>query len=200
MEDPAGVIEFSGTVGRRPRSRLAGAFPWPFVGTAVILSTLVVLTPALFNGALAAGSFLTAADLIVDRVAGTGVTHFYVRGVGSSVRYQSISVGIATGFAWNGGSPTLPTTWNWTNESEVLELGLNSSANPVALNVSAVYAGDAHYAGILAFEVSGTGSSETLAIVVFPSTSGMYAPTAPLSLSQLPEPLALEDFGSGSPP
>jgi hypothetical protein len=197
------VIEFSGTVVRRPRGRLAGAFPWPFVGTAVILSTLVVLTPALFDGALSAGSFLTGADLIVDRVADTGATNFYVRGVDSSVRYQSISVGIASGFSWNGGTPPLPTAWSWTNESEVLELGVNASANPVAINVTAVYSGGgsmACYAGVLAFYVSGSGSGETLSIYVYSSTSGMYAPSTPLSLSQLPEPLALEDFGTGCPP
>ncbi len=194
--------EFPGTIGRRPRGRLYGAFPWPFVGTAVILSALVVLTPVLFSSGAPSPGFLTAADLIVDRVTGANVTHFYVRAVGSTVRYQSISVGIATGFAWNGGRVTFPSSWTWTNESDVLELGLNSSGNPIALNVTVEYAAGgsvAYYAGVLAFDLAGTGSGETLSIAVSPTTAGVFAPSS-LSVGQLPEPIGLQDFGDRSPP
>ncbi|MGP8110686.1 MAG: hypothetical protein ACLQD9_08310 [Thermoplasmata archaeon] len=190
-------------LGRRSRGRLAGAFPWPFVGTAVILSVLIVLTPVLFsNGPPAPGSLEAQAVLVVDRVSGPGTTHFYVRAVGSTVRYDSISIGLATGFAWNGGNPAWPTNWTWTNETQVLELGASSTQNPVAIDVTAVYAVSgavADYAGILAFYVSGSGSGETLSIAVSSNTPGVSAPSS-VPDSQLPEPLSLQDFGSGSPP
>jgi hypothetical protein len=196
------VIENDLALGRRSRSRLAGAFPWPFVGTAVILSVLILLTPVLIsNGPPAPGSLEAQAVVIVDRVAGSGTTHFYVRAVGSSVRYDSISIGLATGFAWDGGSFAWATSWTWANETDVLELGANSTQNPVAINVTAVYrvgAAVADYSGIMAFYVSGSGSGESLSIVVSPYTPGVSAPSS-VPDSQLPEPLPLQDFGSGSP-
>ncbi len=190
-------------IGRRSHGRFASAFPWPFVGTAVILSVLVLLTPVLIsNGPPAPGSLEAQAVLIVDRASGSGTTHFYVRAVGSSVRYDSISIGVASGFAWNGGSFAWPTNWTWTNETQVLELGANSTQNPVAINITAVYAVSgavADYAGILAFYVSGSGSGETLSIAVSSDTPGVSAPSS-VPDSQLPEPLPLQDFGSGGPP
>ena len=203
MEDGFRMNGVGASVGRGARRRLAGAFPWPFVGTAVILSALIVLTPVLFSsGPPAPGSLLTEADLIVDQVPGSGTTHFYVRAVGESVRYDNISIGIASGFSWNGGSFAWPTAWNWTNQSDVLELAVNSTQNPVAVTVTAVYrvgVAVADYAGIVAFYVSGTGGGEKLSIVVSSSTPGVSAPSSVL-VNQLPEPLSLQNFGSGSPP
>jgi len=198
------MSEYPVALRRRPRRPLAGAFPWPFVGTAVILSTLVVLTPVLFTNGGLAGSFLTAADLIVDRVAGNNSTHFYVRGVDSTVRYKEIEVGIATGFNWSDLTPTSgwPTNWTWTDLSDVLEVALNSTADTIAINVTVLFSNGGtivNYAGIVAIDVSGTDPGTTLSLLVSHRTSGMYAPST-LNLGQLPEPLALQNFGSGSPP
>ena len=162
--------------------RLGRFFPWPLVGTAAVLVVLILLTPALVSsGSPAAGSLLTQAELIVDRAPGSNITHFYVRGLGV-VRYASISIGLVTGQNWSS-LAAAPRPWaNWTNGTDVIELGAPTTSNPVAINVTAHYVygtGSALYVGVFAFNVTST----TLEIRSFTSAIG---PLGPEPLSNLP--------------
>lgn len=184
--------------------RVRGLFPVPFVGLAILLITLILLTPVLFaNGPPAPGSLLAQAELIIDRVPSSAMTDFYVRAVGTTVRYDSITLGLATNFAWSGGYPSGPLNWStWHNGTGVLEVSLASGSGTLALNVTAVYTaggGTADYAALIALNVSGPATSQSIALAVSSSTPGVSAP-ATISTDNLPLTLFLQDFGSGGAP
>jgi len=115
-------------------------FPWPFVGAAVLLAVLIFLTPNLVAsvGSPAAGSLATQAELVIDRVVDGNTTHFYVHSLGT-VRYDYILVQLDTSVPW---PPPPRSALNFTNESyepSTLESLTSTTANPVAINVTAKY-------------------------------------------------------------
>jgi hypothetical protein len=113
---------------------------WPFVGVVVLLLVLIVLTPNLINaGGPSAGSLETQAVLVVDRVTGSNVTHFYVHGLGTA-RYVSISVALARPALWP--APARASLLNWTNvsfDTQTLGVTVRTTADPVGVNVTATY-------------------------------------------------------------
>lgn len=184
------------------RMQLGDYIPWPFVGVTVLLVVFILVTPVLLSIGSAPG-ITSEAELIVDRVAGEPNLHFYVRALGSTDRYAEIRLGLADDFGWDGsgGVPWSTLVWGaWTNESDVLELSLNSSANPVAVNVTALFVssgGNALYVGILAFFVSGSSTSgETL--FAASQTSGVAVPASTaVSNSTLPLTILLVTSSTG---
>lgn len=185
-----------------PRSRVLEVFPYPFVGTFVILIALVLLTPVLFSNGSLPPSFLTRAVLLVDRVGGPNATSdFFVTSVALTAVYARIDIGVATGFAWNNGTVVWPTNFSWQNVTQRPIASVSVSGNPAAIEVIALYTAggsSVEYAGILAFNVTGSGASEAIAFAVSPLTSSVTVPT-PLLVSDLPVVVALQNFGSGGP-
>jgi hypothetical protein len=124
----------------RPRDRLGNAFPVPFVGVAVLLLLLILVTPNLLStGPPAAGSLSATAEFVVDRVPGSNLTHVYIYGL-STVRYTVIRLHVATNVSWP--APGDTRGFNWTqgaNATNALVLAYDTSASPVAFNVTAVY-------------------------------------------------------------
>jgi hypothetical protein len=174
-----------------------GWFPWPFVGVSVILAVLVLVTPVLIgSGPPAPGSIFTQGEFDVDRAPGGNTTNFYVHALSETVRYSSISIGIATDFTFSNGSfPTTPLDWSWTNGTGLLELGVEIPQVPggsVAVNVSAEYVsgGTAYYGGLFAFGLFNGSSGDSLSIAISPSTPGIGAPSSVL-VSDLPLSIAL---------
>ena len=165
--------------------------PWPFVGVAVLLVILILVTPILLStGTHPAPGVLTEAILVVDRVPGENLTFFYVLAYGEAIRYSGVRVGVADDFGWNGGS----VNWSglrWTtyhNVSNTVAVPFNSSSNPVAVNVSAHYlssAGNALYVGELAFYVGQSSSGAT--VYSSSATPGVFAP-APTPVSNSTQP------------
>lgn len=143
-----------------------GAYaPWPFVGATTLLLVLIVLTPALISLGQPAPGILTQAELGVDRVVGSSVINFYVRALGGSVRYAEIWTGVdenMTEINWTGSGPLNWTRLHFTrfsNGTDLVLLGFNSSANPVAVNVTACYvsgSGDELYRAEVVFFVGST--------------------------------------------
>ena len=147
-----------------------GAYaPWPFVGATALLLILIVLTPTLISIEQPAPGILTQAYLEVDRVSGANGTHFYIRAEGATVRYATVSAGVDENtFNWSGTGPL-----NWTalrfdrywNDTNVVLLDFYSTADPIAVNVSACYvssSGNEFYWGELAFYAGYTSRGETL--------------------------------------
>jgi hypothetical protein len=184
--------------------RLRRYAPLPLVAVTVLLLVLILITPVLISTGQPAPGILTQADLIVDRVSGNGTMHFYVTGVGTTTRYTSIWVGVAIGFNWTatGPVPWSKLNWtNWQNESDVITVVVATTANPVALNVTAYYVspgGSAVYAGIVAFYVSISPGSEVLNSAS--ATSGVTVlGSQPVDNSTLPYPIPLAKVASGGP-
>ena len=166
--------------------RLGTFFPWPLVGVALLLVALIVFTPVLLS--TASGPYYTQAVLVVDRVAGPNLTtNFYVHAIGGTVRYQTISMAIAYGFNWSGGFPSENLSWyDWENLTDALEYSYYAPFNPVVVAVTATYVSGSTtsaYSGVLAFYVSGLGTShEVLNAVTAPGSSGVtVAPSTPVS-------------------
>ncbi len=183
--------------------QLRALFPWPLVGVALVLATMIVLTPVIF-GPLLPGSLETTAELLVDHPTDSGPMNFYVRAYDATVRYDSISIAYATGFAWTGAYPSGPLNWTgWQNGSNVLSLQLlGVGVNPVAINVSVLYTyggASALYVGLLAFDWSLSGSTYSILAAVSPLTPGVSVPGATDSGS-LPLVIYLQNFGAGPSP
>lgn len=171
-----------------------GAYaPWPFVGATALLLVLILLTPALISLGQPAPGILTQAELGVDQAPSATVLNFYVRPLGTTVRYSNISAGIdenASNINWTGSGPFNWTRLNFTrfsNASDVLLMGFSSSANPVAVNVTACYesgSGDELYYGeVVFFAVSSpTGGSRLYAAT---NTPGVTVPGS-IAISDLP--------------
>jgi len=170
------------------RTRWYRYFPMPWVGFAVLLLALIILTPVIVTtGPPAAGTIFTQAELVVDT--NGSLTHLYLWGV-SDVRYQWLSLGVATGFEWG----RLPSdiAFRWSNATDTLAI-LGSVTDAVfAVNVSALYVsqGSVCYGGLIAFDLTST----TLAARSY--TPGLTAPAA-TSLGNLPLSIALVNLGSG---
>jgi hypothetical protein len=180
--------------------RVGRLFPLPFVGVAILLGVLIILTPVLTAGGQpAAGSFLSQAELIVDALPGNNSTHFYVRGLGTTARYAEIQLGFAWGFNWTGAFPSLPLNWtDWQNGSNVLSVGGLTRGDPVAVNVSALYTANgvsALYVGIFAVDVGVPSGSTTDTLTVISATSGIGSFSTPVS--NLPIPITLSNVGGG---
>ncbi len=187
----------------RPWSAYA---PWPFVGAAVLLVILILLTPILIpTTSHPAPGVLTEAILVVDRIPGENTTQFYVVAYGEAIRYAGIWVGVTGNFSWNGvGSPD----WaglRWTehhNASNVVALPFNTSSNPVAVNVTAFYvssSGNAVYGGVLAFYV-GPGPSGVSVYSATP-THGVFVPAlTPVDNASQPFYVILTTLPAGSVP
>ncbi|HTS33023.1 MAG TPA: hypothetical protein VMI55_03685 [Thermoplasmata archaeon] len=181
------------------KEQIGRLLPAPLAAIVILLVALILLTPILLSSGQPAPGILTQAELIVDRVPGSDVTHFYVRGVGTTTRYSEMSIEWAANFTWSTAFPT--GTLNWSvgaNLSDVLAAVFATSANPVALNVSALYqvsGSSTLYIGVLAFEVSGGGTSGTDLLSSVTDTPGLAGP-APVSLSNLPLTIPLVNVGA----
>jgi hypothetical protein len=177
--------------------------PWPLVGVVAILAVLILITPVLISlgGPPAAGSVFTQAELIVDRVAGNDTTHFYVRAIGATARYAQIVVTWASGFNWSGTGAPAWGQLNWTSATNVtnfLAVVIGSTANPIALNVSALYTsnGIALYVGVFAFYVTNaTGSPPDSLLALSPTPNVAVGASTPVA--NLPLVIPLADVGSG---
>ncbi|MGI0131227.1 MAG: hypothetical protein ACREDE_05115 [Thermoplasmata archaeon] len=183
--------------------RVSELFPLPFVGVALLLAVLIVLTPVLTAyGQPVAGSLLSQADLIVDAQPGNNSTHYYVRGVSVIARYSEIRIAVAFGFNWTGSFPTGRLNWTgWQNASSSLGVSQSVDESPVAINVSALYSANgvsALYVGLFAVEVGVLPGSSADILTVISDTPGISSFTYAVSLLPLPIPLA--NLGSGSGP
>jgi hypothetical protein len=188
---------------------LAVYAPWPLVGVSLLLVAIIVLTPVLVANSHQPGpGLLTQAELVVDKISLNNTPlHFYIWALGETIRYDSIHVGVATAFLWNS---TLSMPWsslNWTqwyNGSDVLSVIISSSANPVALNISAHYvspSGSTWYVGLLSFYILQAPSSGSESLYSATATSGV-AVASPLAVSNttLPVPILLRNAGSAGAP
>jgi hypothetical protein len=192
----------------RPRGRLGLFAPWPLVGVALLLTALVVLTPVLVANTHQPGpGILTQAELVIDKTASNATVHFYIWALGETIRYAEIHFGVATSFNWTG---TTSISWNrlnwtqWHNGSDLLSVIVATTANPVALNVSAYYvspSGNTWYVGLLAFYVSPSSSSSGESLYSATATSGVAVPS-PLAVSNstLPVAILLANVGPGGGP
>jgi hypothetical protein len=194
--------------GLAPRRRIGDYAPLPLVAVAILLVVLILFTPVLVSTGQPAPGILTQAELIVDRIPGNATTHLYVHGLGTTSRYAQIWFGLAFGFAWSGsGSPAWgQLNWSsWSNESDVISVNLESTQNPVAVNVTAYYVspgGTAWYVGVVAFFV-GSGPGPTgIALYSSTETAGLGLPSAPTPVdnSSLPLTILLPLTASGRAP
>ena len=194
---------------RRPPGRLGVYAPWPLVGVTVLLVALIVFTPQLLSiGSRHPGvGILTQAELVVDKIPGNATFHFYVWALGEEIRYDVINVGVATLFNWTGTTAVNWSAINWTewhNGTNVLSVIVSSTANPVALNISAFYSSPSTgsstwYVGVFAFYVSVSSGGESLYSTS--PTPGVAVPPPGYSVSNgLPDPILLHNAGPGGAP
>jgi len=175
--------------------------PARFAGMALLLVVLILLTPVLVSsGPPVAGSLLTQAELIIDRVPGANTSHFYLRGLGTTVRYTAMSIEVAGGFNWTGAFPSDGLVWtDGSNGTNILTVDWATSENPVALNVSAYYqaaGASALYVGVVAFEFTNPSGSSAGTLYSVTSTPGLTV-SGPTSVTDLPLTLLLVNVGSG---
>jgi hypothetical protein len=169
----------------------SGPVQWPFLGVVVLLILLIFATPGLLAvGQPNAGSPATQAVLVLYRGPGANYTEFHVQGV-SFLAYHRISVGIASQFS---GWPVVAhgshlNFTRWVNVSDSLSVQADSGANPVAINVSAVFVdssgGSVQYFGLYAFNLTGS------TYVIQPLLTGLDSGSPSLRLSDLPQGLPL---------
>jgi hypothetical protein len=182
------------------RERIGRLFPAPLAAVAIFLVALIILTPVLQSNGQPAPGILTQADLVVDRVPGSNVTHFYVHGVGTTVRYSEMSIEVASGFAWTGGYPSGPLNWTvGANATDSLAIVFETTYDPVAVNVTAYYTasgGSAYYVGLIVFYVAPGGGGTDL--VLASGTPGLAVPSS-VAFSDLPYTIALPNVGGGPP-
>jgi hypothetical protein len=168
-----------------PGGGSTGRVQWPFVGVAVLLVVLIILTPNLFSSS--SGGLQARAQLIVDRASVNGNTSFYVDSIGTSTRYSSVEIGLAPLPTWPyHGSLTTVSGWSWNNGSATLVLIASTATNPVAVNVTVKYVDPSgiatEYVGVYGFYLNVTTASLD-AITLLPGTS---APAAITPLTDLP--------------
>lgn len=162
-----------------------GQLQWPFIGVAVLLVIVILLTPNLISSG--GGSLQTRAQLIVDRPSLAGNTSFYVESIGTSTRYQSISVGLAALPSWPyAGNISQVRAWNWTNATQALALIDENATNPVAVNVTVKYTDPSGrmtvYVGVYGFHLNAT----TLTLQAMNLLLGASAPPPSTPLTELP--------------
>jgi len=191
----------------RPRvtRRLSEYAPWPLVGIAIILVTLILFTPVLFSTSHQPGpGILTQAELIVDKISSNATMHFYIWALGEEIRYASIAVAVSDDFNWTGNTSVAFDHLNWTvwhNGSDVLSVIFGTTANPVALNITVHYvspSGSAWYIGRLAFFAT-TSSPQSLYYATDTTGVAVSSPVG-VSNSTLPIPILLHNAGSGGTP
>ncbi|MCI4336782.1 MAG: hypothetical protein L3K17_06260 [Thermoplasmata archaeon] len=177
-------------------NRLGDLFPVPMAGVAVLLVVLIFLTPNLLSaaGGPAAGSLATQAELFIDRTTTGSTTDLYVHGFGD-VRYASITLQIATNVTWPPPAHLPASSWNTTlTLNETLAAITSTSANPFAVNVTAVYIDSTMttvwYLGTYVIDVSGG----VLSIDALLPGAGSISPTP---IDDLPLALLLSGYGSG---
>jgi hypothetical protein len=181
--------------------RWGHVFPLPLVAIVALLVLLILLTPNLLpTSSPSAGSLATQAELIVDRSDTSNVTHFYVQGLGE-VRYEMITAQLSENLTWPPPGSYTNLTWeNGTNWTGVLEASFESTADPVAVNVTATYVdatgATVEYYGVFAFEVA-NGALSLVPIAV--GLSG-YANLAATPLASLPLSILLTATSPGGAP
>ncbi|HKN07827.1 MAG TPA: hypothetical protein VJ021_09600 [Thermoplasmata archaeon] len=191
----------------RPRGRLGVYAPWPLVGVSLLLVLMILLTPVLVRNGKPAPGILTQAELVVDKTSTNASFHFYVWALGETIRYDVIRIGVASSFNWTG---TTSISWNrlnwtqWDNDSNVLSVIVNTTANPVALNISAHYtspSGSTWYVGLLAFYASPAASSSGESLYSATATSGVTVPSQlAVNNDTLPIAILLANAGPGGYP
>lgn len=174
-------------------------FPIPLVGAAVLLAVLILLTPNLISagGGPAAGSLATQAELVIDHAPTGSVTQFYIHGLGD-VRYARIVVQLDPNVTWP--APSSVPYADWTNTTAMngtLAIVVDTPANPVAVNVTAVYVDPTSttvwYLGTYVLDVSGGMLS---IVALLPGASSI----SPTPLSALPLELLLAASSTGVSP
>jgi hypothetical protein len=183
------------------RETAARLIPAPLAALALLLVVLILLTPVLFSyGPPAAGSLVTQAELIVDQVSGSNLTTFYVRALGNTIRYADMSIEVATDFNWTGSFPSGALDWQpGAQGKQVLTVLMNTTANPVALNVSAFYqipGGSALFVGEIAFYFGGPPGSSGELLSMATATPNL-ALSGQYPVSGLPLGIVLVDVGAG---
>jgi hypothetical protein len=181
--------------------RLGRVAPVPYVGTAAILVALIIFTPVLL--ATGPSPLAIQAVLTVYRVSGGPATDYGLHGADADTPYRWLNVSFGTGFSWTGACPSGGLIWRYDNATNATGVDVASSANPVVVNVTAVYErGGARtlYAGEIAFFVSGqNSSSESLSYAPCAWTPSVTPPGSwAVSLGTLP--IDLVNYGSGGPP
>lgn len=176
-------------------------FPAPLVGTAILLVLLIIFTPLLTsNGQPSAGSIFSQAELVVDAIPGNSTIHFYVHGLSTTARYDTIAIGFAADFGWTGGWPTGNLSWaNWTNGTNVLSVTAEVDYVPVAVNVSALYVAagvGALYSGF--FALNFTSAASGIVLSVASNTPGIGSFSTPVADLPVPITLALVRTGAVS--
>jgi hypothetical protein len=183
---------------------LSRFLPAPFVATTLLLVLLIILTPVLVpNGQPAPGTIFTQADLTVDHPA-SNLTNFYIHSPELSVRYAQIEVWSAAGFNWTGGFPSPRLNWSRViDEPALVAFQFNSSANPLAVNITILYTyagGQAYYVGEFAFYFGYLAGSSTYSMFSVTVTAGTSLPpgVSTVPVVDLPEygVIALADAGS----
>jgi hypothetical protein len=159
---------------------------WPFIGIVLVLVVLIILTPNLF--ATGQAGLQTRAQLIVERPTPGGNTSYYVESIGTSTLYQSIAIGVAKLPSWPYiGTVTQLRNWTWTNGSDTLVWTATSSVNPVAVNVTVIYASSTglrtEYVGVYGFDDTNSTTPTLLAIGLL---SIETSPPSSTPLSELP--------------
>lgn len=178
MSPPA---EPNGGLGRDAARRLR----WPFIGVAVLLVVLIILTPNLFSSGSA--GLQTRAQLIVERSTIDGNTSFYVESIGTSTLYRAVDVGLAQlpSWPWVGTAHNI-SGWNWTNGTNTLVWIVNNATNPLAVNVTVIYTDlsgvTTQYVGVYGFDVDET----TLTLRAVNLLPGASPPPVSTPLDDLP--------------
>lgn len=154
-------------------------FPVPLVGAAVLLAVLILLTPNLISagGGPSAGSLETQAELVIDHAPNGAVTQLYVHGFGD-VRYARITIQVDPNVSWPPLTPVGSDDWtNVTSANETLALVVDTTADPFAVNITAVYVdptlATVWYLGTYAIDISGG----MLSIVPLTPGAGSISPT-----------------------
>ena len=176
--------------------RVGRYFPLPLVSVAVLLVILIFITPNLTSPA---GTLPTQAELLVDRLVGGNWTSFYVRAIGTA-RYDLVTVSLASNAVW---PPVLPPSpplnfSNQTSQTNTLGVGVTTTINPVAVNVTALYSGTSgscvEYVGTYVFYT--VLSTQTLDYVDLSTSSSGGTQSA--AVSSLPLPLLLNSVSVGA--
>jgi hypothetical protein len=176
--------------------RLGRYFPLPLVSVAVLLVVLIFITPNLTSPA---GSLPTQAQLLVDRVVGANQTNFYLRALGNT-RYVQVNISQATNVIWPPVTPQVPPL-NFSNQTSVantLGVSVSTSANPVAVNVTALYRDTSgscvEYFGTYVFWTAYATQTLEYAQIAPPTTTG----TQSVGVGSLPLAILLSSVSVGA--
>lgn len=188
--------------GPLPRGvRLGAIAPVPFVGAAAILVALIVFTPVLL--ATGPSPLAVQAELSFYRASGASATEVYLEGVDPHVAYRWLNLSLGSGFSWSGSCPSSVARWNESNDTNATVVAMFTEANPVVVNVTAVYlpsSGRTVYAGELALYLVGQNTSGEGLLYVPCSWSSGLGPGGSWAISLGTLSVLLVNYGSGGPP